>query len=213
LEHWSPDGKQIAFTARSPGKLWRVYVVAADGGDAQPVTPGACNEGDPGWSGDGNSLVYGCMFGSATPDSMLYLLDVRTHQVTTLPGSKGLYSPRWSPDGRYIAALTSDSRKLMLYDFQSRQWKLVAEMFFGYPNWSPDGKYLYFDSVSSTSPTVYRLRVADSTPQPEAVITPKGLRRAVGFAGWLGFAPDGSLLLPREVGTQEIYALDVEPPL
>ncbi len=29
--------------------------------------------------------------------------DLATHQVTTLPGSEDMSSPRWSPDGRFIA--------------------------------------------------------------------------------------------------------------
>ena len=211
LERWSPDGKSIAFTARMPGKPWRVYRISAEGGDPEPLTTGECNEGDPGWSADGHSLVYGCMFGNVTPSSMIYVLDLGTRQVTTLPGSKGLYSPRWSPDGRYIAALTADSRKLMLFDSQSAAWQVWAELPIGYPNWSPEGRSIYFDTVSAVHPAIYRLRLGDHTPQ--RVLSPTGLRRAVGFTGWFGLAPDGSLLLPREVGTQEIYALELAEPL
>ncbi|HEV2493695.1 MAG TPA: protein kinase [Terriglobia bacterium] len=211
LARWSPDGRRIAFTARMPGQLFRVYVVSAEGGDPEALTTGQCNEGDPGWSADGNSLVFGCMFGNIAPNSVLHLLDLRTHQVTTLPGSNGLYSPRWSPDGRYIAALTVDSQKLMLYDTQSAAWEVWAAMPIGFPSWSPDSRSIYFDTLSATQPTIYRLRVGSHNP--ERVLSTKGLRRAVGFAGWIGLDPDGSLLIPRDVGSQEIYALDLDPPL
>jgi eukaryotic-like serine/threonine-protein kinase len=154
LARLSPDGKRVAFTARMPGQLWRVYVVSAEGGDPEVLTTGQCNEGDPGWSADGNSLVFGCMFGSITPNSVLHLLDLRTHQVTTLPGSDGLYSPRWSPDGRYIAALTVDSQKLMLYDTQSAAWQEWVAMPMGFPSWSPDSKSIYFDTLSAAEPTI-----------------------------------------------------------
>ena len=70
---------------------------------------------DPDWSADGTRIVFGN--GPADTDSSIRVLDVNTHQVSTLPGSKGLYSPRWSPDGRYIVAMTFDSRSLMLFDF------------------------------------------------------------------------------------------------
>ena len=53
-------------------------------------------------------------------ENNLRRLDLKTHELTTLPGSEGLFSPRWSLDGRYLAALTSDSRKLMLFDFETR---------------------------------------------------------------------------------------------
>jgi len=37
----------------------------------------------------------------------IQILDLRSNQVSTLPDSDGVYSPRWSPDGRYIAAMPS----------------------------------------------------------------------------------------------------------
>jgi hypothetical protein len=41
----------------------------------------------------------------------------------------------------------------------------------------------------------------------------KGFRRAEGqFGFWMGLAPDDSPLVVRDVGVQEIYALDWEAP-
>jgi hypothetical protein len=37
------------------------------------------------------------------------VLDLNTHKVSTLQRSRGLYAARWSPDGRYIMAMPSDS--------------------------------------------------------------------------------------------------------
>jgi Tol biopolymer transport system component len=53
--------------------------------------------------------------------------------------------PRWSPDGNYIAAITGDSGRLVLFDFATRQWTDLVTMLIGYPVWSHDGQYL--DSV------------------------------------------------------------------
>ena len=36
----------------------------------------------------------------------LGILDLASQKVTVVPGSVGMYSPRWSPDGRYLAALS-----------------------------------------------------------------------------------------------------------
>ena len=59
LSRWSPDGKQIAFTASQPGRPWRVYVVSANGGALQEVESEKGHALDPDWSADGNSLVFG----------------------------------------------------------------------------------------------------------------------------------------------------------
>src|SRR5690348_12867980 len=60
-----------------------------------------------------------------------------------------------------------------------------------------------------------RLRLADR--KIEAVTSLKGLRRVSDItlqgASWVGVAPDGSLLLMRDMGTQEIYALNLKGPL
>jgi hypothetical protein len=34
--------------------------------------------------------------------------------------------PRWSPDGRYLAAMPADSDKLLLFDFTTRKWAKLA---------------------------------------------------------------------------------------
>ncbi len=58
LPRWSPDEKQIAFTAKLPSKRGKTYLVSAEGGAPQPLLPGEQEEGDPNWSPDGTSLVF-----------------------------------------------------------------------------------------------------------------------------------------------------------
>jgi WD40 repeat protein len=57
-----------------------------------------------------------------------------------VPGSKDLFSPRWSPNGRYLAALSADSQKLMLFDFSIQNWLVWVDEAHtvGFPNWSHD---------------------------------------------------------------------------
>jgi Tol biopolymer transport system component len=175
------------------------------------MTNGEGDEGDPGWSPDGKSLVFGSMsFLEGRP--AIHLLDMTTLQISTLPGSEGLFSPRWSPDGRYIAAMpATDQTKLMLYDFRTEKWTKLAEANLGYPSWSRDGRYIYFDGSSATTQALLRVGISDG--KLEEVASLKDVRRAAGpFAQWAGLTPDGSPLVLRDTGTQEIYALDVELP-
>jgi len=78
-------------------------------------------------------------------------------------------------------------------------------------NWSRDGKYLYIDSGSGVNPEISRLRIADR--KLERVTGLKDFRR-VTFPTypWSGLTPEGAPLLLRDVGTQEVYALDFEAP-
>jgi len=208
LPRWSPDGKRLAFCDVPADGHSKIYTISADSGAPEAVTSGEHNEGDPTWSPDGNSLVLA--YGGNLPDSSIHVLNLNTHRVTELPGSKGIYSPRWSPDGRYVAALTSGDNKLMLFDFKTQKWEKLSEPGAVFPNWSKDGKYVFFDVATVGPPVFYRVDVA--TRKTEEVVRLGNAHLAEGVPGfpWRSVTPDGSPLIAREAGTQEIYALDMD---
>ena len=205
---WSPDGKQIAFEDNSGGVVRKVYLVSANGGSAQqPLPDNPEPQWDPDWSPDGGKLLVGGV--PADNNSALQVLDLDTHKVSTLPGSKGLFGGRWSPDGRYIVALPSDSLSVMLFDFQTRKWSQLAQVRAAFLNWSRDGKYVYFLRWLDHRAAM-RVRMSDG--KVEQVMDLAEITATGNIGPWLGFAPDDSPLLLKDTGTQDIYALDWEEP-
>ena len=209
---WSPDGKRIAFFARTPGAAWKIYVVSADGGSPEPLMAGKGGEIDPGWSPDGDSIVFGYPGGRTEPPGLpgIRLLDLKSGQVSNIPGSEGLFAPHWSPTGRYIVAFPSDMQRLLIYDFMGEKWQELARLPANSASWSRDGKYIYFDTLSTGDPSIFRVRMSDH--EVSRVLSLKGLRRAWTFGWWAGLAPNDSPLVLRDIGTQEIYALDWKAP-
>jgi eukaryotic-like serine/threonine-protein kinase len=204
LPRWSPDGKQLAFYELVPGHNAKLRTVSVDGGTpAEQIPDDPEDKYDPSWSLDGTKILFSNFL--ATPNSTIQLLDMKTHQRSTLPGSTGLFSARWSPDGRYIAAMTFDSRSLMLFDFENQKWEEIAKITLGFPNWSKSGEYVYF-LHEQDQPSVMRVRIRDR--KLERVADLKNFRQAGFWGVWLGMAPDDSPLLLRDTGTQDIYALD-----
>ena len=220
---WSPDSRQIAFQGRMPGEKDHLYVIPAEGGSPEAITTSSAAQPSaaaPTWSPDGNSVIF-FEVGDLGLDrtTRLLILDLHTRQVSVLPASEGLMYPRWSPDGRYVVAVTVELRKLMLFDFRAQKWsELVNGSLLFWPEWSADSKYVFYiadppGSFDIDSLVLYS-RVDINSQKVERVANLEQTRglHAGRFGTYYGVTPDGSPLFLRNTGFQEIYALDVDLP-
>ncbi len=208
--YWSPDGKRIAFMDVSAGKPWRIYVVSANGGTPEPVLEEQHNQEHPSWSPDGNSLTISYTYFLETARLGVTVVHLETHKAERLPGSENIWEAEWSPDGRYIVGRTLDSHALMLFDFKSQNWAELVKSDIGWLKWSGNSQYVYFKCLGSQT-AIVRVRVEDH--KVEEVVSLKDIKNT-GFTGglWIGVTPDNSPLFLRDIGTQEIYALDWHAP-
>ncbi len=210
---WSPDGQQIAFSADLPGVARNVYLISSEGGTPKRVLASEQSQANASWSPDGNLLLFGTLF---VPKAPIYTLDLRSQSVSAVAGSDGLFGPQWSPDGKFIAATTGVPGKLMLYDVSAQKWTEAFGSQVVYPTWSRDGKYIYFRHFRKQRDrgveSIARLRLSDR--KIEDIVDVKGVGRVTmgTFVAWFGLGPDDSPLLARDIGTWEIYALDMEWP-
>jgi dipeptidyl aminopeptidase/acylaminoacyl peptidase len=210
LPRWSPDGKNIIFFefAVSAAKPARIYEVSAQGGSTRQLMPDDPRQQlDPNWSPDGTKIVFSNE--SNDPTSAIHVLDAASHKVSDLPGSEGFYSPRWSPDGRYISAFSADSMRLLLYDSQTQKWTELAKGSLSWLNWSHDGQYVYVLDYRGKD-AVVRIRVSDH--KTEQVADLKNVATTGRYGAYLSLTPDDSPLLLRDRGTEDVYAVDWETP-
>ena len=213
LPVWSPDGSQIAYISGRAGKPFKIFLVSAQGGSPEELSPENIGELDATWSPDGTQLAFGRIASRNTGTKDIQLVDIKTRKTSTFPGSTGLFSPRWSPDGHYLAAIgVEGSQKLMLYDFRTQKWsEWFADANVNYPYWSSDSRYVYYDNFIVENPKCHRIKVGDN--RPEDLFSLGSLRRYFGpWGSWGGQAPDDSRLFVRDASTEDIYALDVDLP-
>jgi Tol biopolymer transport system component/DNA-binding winged helix-turn-helix (wHTH) protein len=210
VPQWSPDGRQIAFTAAVAGQGTKMYIVNAEGGTPRQLLPAAPSDHEfsPFWSHDGARLVYGGMpWDKNDLEKGIRFFDVASGAVSELPGSRGMCCAVWSRDGRYILTESTSPVRLMLYDTTTTTW---AELFRGsinYFDFSHDGRYVYFDTNWKEAPAIYRIAIVDR--KMERVADLSDVNRAAGpFGSWFDLGPNDSLLLLRNTSSEQVYALE-----
>lgn len=208
---WSPDNRRLAVMGLEPGKPWKIYLIDADGGKLNPILNEDANEADPTWTPDGDSIVFGRL-----PDRMdsgqpkaIYHLDLETRKLTEIPGSRGLFSPRLSSDGRYLVAMPLDQRALLLFDWTIGRWTTLTSHGVGDPTWTHNGRSIYFQDFLQAGKPIYRI-----TPpfgKPEIVATIDNLRPiAATDYRLIGLAPGDLPVVTARIPVVNLYSVDLK---
>ena len=210
---WSPDGQQLLMMARQPGKTWQIFTVSASGGAPHLMLDDGHNLADPQWSSDGNQIVFGReadLMGQESGPHDIEVLDLRRHQTRTLPGSSDLFSPRWSPDGQWIAALSRDQARLVVYNLQQGTWKTLFTGGAADPVWSADSLAVYFHAFAQPDSAIMKASI-DGKLNIVADLSRLGPPAAENYF-FSGITPDGSPLIEPRIGTGNIYSVELPLP-
>ena len=197
---WSPDGKRIAFLApRAPtadeekrekekddaivvdhdfrmSRLWTIDLATKT---AVELVKGDFQIAEARWSPDGTRIA---LVANPTPKaddgsrSDIHIVTVATGERRPLIENAGPdHSPRWSPDGRWIAYLTRGDtlrafgqQRLTVIAAEGGAPRAVAPNFLYQPgaaSWSPDGQTLFFTASVRTTSQLFSVPVAGGEPK------------------------------------------------
>jgi len=132
----SPDGRSVAYAAGTSVAL-KIFVRQVAGGRPIPLTGDSSEvEWEPYWSADGTRILFlarGGVFSAPSSGG-----DARPE--IPAPAGAPVVSAEWSPDGKTIAYVVSDS--LFLWANQRRERLLATIPAPALCRWSPDGRLI-----------------------------------------------------------------------
>lgn len=208
---WSPDSKEIVFTTNNPdGHPSIRRISAVNGASLWLMSEESADMTDADWSSNGRKVLFSrSAAGPLTKESPdLRIVDLDTRQVTVVPGSDGMWSPRWSPDGRYVVAMMGGTESLTLLDFATQRWRtLPANGQTAFPAFSSDSHFVYFLRFGRDQ-GVCRIPVAGG--REERVVNMSDWHLTGHFGASMSLDPTGAPLVLRDVGSDDIYALTLE---
>lgn len=200
-------------------KRSHLFLISSAGGEARDLTPTAGQNIPPfslggprgyAFAPDGKEIAFEWNTDpvpALSVNSDIFTLDLGDPQakplrISTSPG--GDFTPRYSPDGRYLAfrsqaraGYESDRFRLMLYDRRSRR---IVELLPSFDRWvedlawSPDSKFLYFPSSVSGEQPIFRVSARGG---PAEAIS------GAGVYGDLHPTPDGARLIAARTTLRE----------
>jgi len=150
---------------------------------------------------DGKRLFYGLNARSTRASVYIRVANLENGQVSKLPGSDGLFAPRWSPRGDVLSALEWQGlRRLVLYRMDQGSWRPLTVGRVAWPVWSADGANIQY----RTEDHIAEIRIQDG--RSREVVPVRG-EEIGGYSRAIGRAPDDAPVRTFNRDGRQLYEL------
>ena len=217
----SPDGRQVAYawSDKSASFDLRITPLTGTSADGRPRIVFQNKEevyipAPSAWSPDGRRILTVLFRRRDSPQMALISVADGSVQILKPLELGAPIKMGFSPDGRYLVydlpvRKDAPDRDVFVLALETgREVPLVQHPAIDTaPVWSPDGTRIVFLSDRRGTPGVWVVPVADGQPQG----SPELLKLDVGDISPLGFTRDGSFYYSVQSGTQDVFALEIDP--
>jgi TolB protein len=206
---WSPDGEQLLCTRLFQGKMG-LWTIDTTTGELKPLLAQTTPHFDGHWSADGKKVVFVWDILQGT-DGKLQINTVNadgTDNKVLIPHKAFEESPRWSPDSKRIAWVSTRHGNQEIYTVDASgkdEKRLTNEIAFdNNPCWSPDGKRIAFASSRTGN---FEIHVMDTEGGHVKRLTDNP---ALDY--WPAWSPDGKRIAftSNRDGNYEIYLMNAD---
>lgn len=183
---WSPDGRQILVTRRSPARSYQLYLANADGTALRMITQGPGNNQQGTFSPSGDRIAF---LSDRDGSWAIYVMSIDGSSLRRLTRDSASVGerPAWSPDGSRIAYYSNRNGHLDIWVMNADGTNHVAltndSIPDANPSWSPDGRFIAFDRTDGDR-EIWRMRVDGQQL--------RRLTHHAGYDGYPAWSPDGS---------------------
>jgi eukaryotic-like serine/threonine-protein kinase len=195
---WTPDGRRLAYRATRAGYrnlFWR----PADGsGQEERLTTSAGLHTPSSFSRDGRILLFTDIAADTGNDIWVMDIDARQRSArAVLKTRSGEFSPKISPDGKWLAYSSDESGRLEIYvsQFPAPGGKITISTDGGAePRWSRDGRELFYRQDDKMMAVTITPGPSLTASSPRMLFEGRYQLADTGIGGY-DVAPDGRFLM------------------
>jgi Tol biopolymer transport system component len=169
---WKKDGATIVFSSNRGGSSYGLWEVPTAGGTPTAIPVSGEQATDPFISLASGDLAYTDTIETSSiwRQRIAGASQAKGHAERLISSSRRDSSPKYSPDGRYIAFASDRSGSWEIWKSKNdgtdvEQITNFSGAMVGSPNWSPDGRFIIFDARPNGRSVIYTVPAIGGTPK------------------------------------------------